>query len=273
MPGSFENTELEVELPTNTRTTTMSSRPQPSTKSATNPKPATMLPTNNRTATMPSTHTRATMMSSKDSEPGEDSVDPEAWVPIDDAWPLTEEVFINETRADPMACYAKLQNLWIAHRAQCILYEKEVQKNQRLRQERAVLKAELDVMNRVSDSNAGVPTPGRGESSTPMTQASQAGHRYTPKMPDPPALSDGKSPTFDAWVLLMRQKLRANADHFPDSRSEVEYIFSRCEGEAASHLVVPMQDLDRFEAVEDIIKYLTQIYRNPHQQMLAMKSL
>ncbi len=281
MPGSFEDTELEVELPTNTRTTKMSSRslqaPKPATHSGTatmpsNSKPATM-PTNNRTATTPSTHTGTATMSSRESEPGEDAIDLEAWIPTGDAWPLTEEAFRNEAHMEASACYAKLQSLWVAYRAQCIMYEKEAHKSLQLRQQKALLQAELDVMKRVEDPSVGVPVPGRGESSTPMTQASQAGHRYTPRMPDPPALSDGKSPTFDAWVLLMRQKLRANADHFPDSRSEVEYVFSRCEGEAASHLVAPMQDLERFEVVEDIIEYLTQIYRNPHQQMLAMKAL
>ncbi len=196
-----------------------------------------------------------------------------AWIPTGDAWPLTEEAFRHEAHTDASVCYTKLQSLWVAYRAQYIMYEKEAHRSLRLRRERAILQAELDVIKRMGDPSVGVPTPDRGQSLTPMTQASNVGHRYTPKMPDPPALSNGKSPTFDAWVLLMRQKLRANADHFPDSRSEVEYVFSRCEGEAASHLVAPMQDRERFGVVEDIIEYLTQIYRNPHQQMLAMKAL
>lgn len=35
----------------------------------------------------------------------------------------------------------------------------------------------------------------------------------TVKIPDPPMLTDGKEPQFDNWMLLITQKLEANADH------------------------------------------------------------
>jgi hypothetical protein len=250
------------------------------------PEQDVLIPTSteNRSATMPTTatlsHTRAAMpratvppRNTDGSTRGQDAVDLEAWIPTDDAYPITEATFLEETRTDGLACYEKLKTLWIAHRAQIIAYDKLIMKYQKTRQDRAVVKAELDALKRVVEQDEGITSQGRGDSSTPASQAFHAGTRYTPKMPDPPALSDGKSPTFDAWVLLMKQKLRANADHFPDSRSEVEYIFSRCEGEAASHLVVPMQDPRRFEVIEDIIEYLTQIYKNPNQRLIAAKDL
>jgi hypothetical protein len=34
------------------------------------------------------------------------------------------------------------------------------------------------------------------------------------KIPNPPILTNGKDPQFDDWLLLMKEKLRANADYF-----------------------------------------------------------
>ena len=65
-------------------------------------------------------------------------------------------------------------------------------------------------------------------------------HQYSPapalqkttKIPDLPMLTDGKEPQFEDWLLLMSQKLTANADHFNIPQFCIAYIASCCEGKA-----------------------------------------
>ena len=57
-------------------------------------------------------------------------------------------------------------------------------------------------------------------------------NRISTKIPDPPTLTDGKEPRFEDWLLLMSQKLAANADHFDISQLHMMYVASCCEGKA-----------------------------------------
>ena len=45
------------------------------------------------------------------------------------------------------------------------------------------------------------------------------------KVADPPLLTDGTDPTFDNWKLQLRDKLEVNADHFPNARAKMAYVF------------------------------------------------
>ena len=60
-----------------------------------------------------------------------------------------------------------------------------------------------------------------GRQASPM-----AINRKTTKIPDPPMLTDGKEPRFEDWLLLMNQKLTANADHFDTSQLRIAYVAS-----------------------------------------------
>ncbi|OQE59199.1 hypothetical protein PENNAL_c0337G09466, partial [Penicillium nalgiovense] len=50
-------------------------------------------------------------------------------------------------------------------------------------------------------------------SGAPIVEA--AAGRKTTKMPDAPMLNDGKEVRFETWETVIRQKLEANADHYP----------------------------------------------------------
>ena len=54
---------------------------------------------------------------------------------------------------------------------------------------------------------------------------------------DTPILTDGKDPKFEDWVLLITDKLSANADHYPTAALRLAYVKSRCGGRAAQHLI------------------------------------
>jgi hypothetical protein len=101
-----------------------------------------------------------------------------------------------------------------------------------------------------------------------LTRAeSPANSSKSAKIPDPPLLTDGKDPTFESWKLQVRGKLRTNADHFPSDESRMTYVFSRTGGDAQKHLQPRYDDdsKDPFLTVDDMIKYLSNIYEDPHK--------
>lgn len=64
----------------------------------------------------------------------------------------------------------------------------------------------------------------------PIVEA--AANRRTTKIPNAPMLSDGKEVRFETWETVIRQKLEANADHYPLLVHRKLYVQSRCEGKA-----------------------------------------
>ena len=56
--------------------------------------------------------------------------------------------------------------------------------------------------------------------------------RLTPKVPDPPQLTNGESPTWMEWHQGIQYKRSQNKDHFPTESSEIQYVLSRISGDA-----------------------------------------
>jgi hypothetical protein len=89
------------------------------------------------------------------------------------------------------------------------------------------------------------------------------------KIPDPPVFKDGHTPTFDAWKRAVRNKLRANADHYPTEEAKLGYVLSRVE-QPASDILEPHLDDDAaipltthtqvFEALERVYGVLNKEY-------------
>jgi hypothetical protein len=57
------------------------------------------------------------------------------------------------------------------------------------------------------------------------------------KIPGPPLLTDGKSPTFSSWLLKIKNKLKVNADHFADENARIAYVQLCTDGEASEQLI------------------------------------
>lgn len=95
--------------------------------------------------------------------------------------------------------------------------------------------------------------------------------RRSAKIPDPPMLSDGENPRFDDWLLLMNQKLTANADHFDTPALRIAYVASRCEGKAAKHIAQRLRDgaRNRYSDSDEILEHLKQIYGDPNRVIAA----
>lgn len=95
--------------------------------------------------------------------------------------------------------------------------------------------------------------------------------RKTTKIPDPPMLTDGKEPRFDDWLLLMNQKLAANADHFNTSQLRMAYVASRCEGKSRKHITPRMREgaLNPYDDSKDMLDHLKTIYSDPNRVATA----
>ncbi len=85
------------------------------------------------------------------------------------------------------------------------------------------------------------------------------------KVADPPLLTDGTDPTFDNWKLQLRDKLEVNADHFPNARARMAYVFGRTGGDAQTHLRprYAEESADPFTSEEEMIDHLSSIYEDP----------
>ena len=103
-------------------------------------------------------------------------------------------------------------------------------------------------------------------SSQPQSTVPTPTSRKTTKIPDPPMLTDGKEPQFNDWLLLMSQKLAANADHFNTSQLRLAYVASRCEGKARKHITPRMRDdaMSPYSNSKDMFDHLKTIYSNPN---------
>ncbi|KAJ9480522.1 hypothetical protein VN97_g13036 [Penicillium thymicola] len=95
--------------------------------------------------------------------------------------------------------------------------------------------------------------------------------RKSTKMPDAPMLNDGKEVRFETWETVIRQKLEANADHYPLPVHRKLYVQSRCEGKAQLH-IAPRMSTDAstpYEDAEDIILHLKTVFANPNRRAEA----
>jgi hypothetical protein len=102
---------------------------------------------------------------------------------------------------------------------------------------------------------------------TPDSMASTNDSRRSKKLSDPNPLSNGIEPTFEAWRILVKGKLRANADHYPTEEDRMFYVFNRTSGNAQKHLL-PRYEEDsclRFQSATEMIQYLASIYVNPNK--------
>jgi hypothetical protein len=91
------------------------------------------------------------------------------------------------------------------------------------------------------------------------------------KLADPEPLSDGVEPTFDQWISRIKNKLSANADHYPTESLKIAYIENRTKGDAARHLEPRMRENhpERYQTAEEIFDHLREIYLDPNKLLIA----
>ncbi len=92
---------------------------------------------------------------------------------------------------------------------------------------------------------------------------------------DPQRLSDGKSPTFEPWKMLMQAKLDTDHNHFPSERHKVLYVMSRTEGKALEILGPRISDDSpvSIRTVKEAFKLLEDVFADRHRRTKARLAL
>jgi len=87
------------------------------------------------------------------------------------------------------------------------------------------------------------------------------------KIPDPPILTDGKNPTFEGWLLKVKNKLKVNADHFADEDAKIAYVQLLTDGEASQHIQPRLEDdaADPYTTYAEVLSHLQSIYEDPNR--------
>jgi hypothetical protein len=116
--------------------------------------------------------------------------------------------------------------------------------------------------------------PSQSSTNTPMTfnpdaplPSTEHPTRSSKRLPDPMPLSDGVQPVFETWRTQVKNKLRANADHYPTEDDRMFFVFNRTVGDAQTHLS-PRYDEDsalRYTSANEMIQHLATIYVNPNK--------
>lgn len=136
-----------------------------------------------------------------------------------------------------------------------------------LHQELAEAKSERDAYaNQIAKMAMQLTNMGNRESTPGITS-----NRKTTKIPDPPMLIDGKEPRFEDWLLLISQKLTANADHFDTPQLRMAYVASRCDGKARKHITPRLRQdaMNPYTDSKDMINHLKTIYDDPNRVTTA----
>ena len=58
------------------------------------------------------------------------------------------------------------------------------------------------------------------------------------QLPNLPVLLDGKTPTFENWLMAMKDKMMGNMDHYNTLTFWMGYVHSRTSDQALSHLAL-----------------------------------
>jgi hypothetical protein len=106
----------------------------------------------------------------------------------------------------------------------------------------------------------------RGRTTSPQSLPSKS-----TKIPNPPLLTDGKSPTFSGWLLKVKNKLKVNADHFADEDAKIAYIQLCTDGEASEHIQPRLEEssADPYQSATDLLEHLQSIYEDPNRVFKA----
>jgi hypothetical protein len=147
------------------------------------------------------------------------------------------------------------------------LDQKETQIND-LIQERDFFQDQVNVLNaQLVDSLL------QNRGTTPGTVSGAGGSKKSTKHPDPDKLNSKKEgPKFENWKILITDKLKANADHYPAEDDKKIYVYGRTTGDAQKHLTPRYQkdvDAGGFATALEMISYLATIFEDPNKKQNA----
>jgi hypothetical protein len=111
---------------------------------------------------------------------------------------------------------------------------------------------------------------------TPLGTPSPEGTRRPGKLPDPP-LFDGSSkdgPTFENWLIQVKNKLRGNADSYPTEDLKIIYAAGRVSGNALALISPRLEATSRhaYDTVDELYEHLYELYGDPNKERNARQA-
>ena len=84
------------------------------------------------------------------------------------------------------------------------------------------------------------------------------------KLPDSSVFTDEKNLTWEVWETKIWDKLKVNADYYSTALSQIAYVVSHVEGDAAEHIHVRRCDeaTKLYTSINKLLEYLISIYKD-----------
>ena len=91
------------------------------------------------------------------------------------------------------------------------------------------------------------------------------------KLPDSPVFTDRKNLTWEVWETKIQDKLKVNADYYPTALSQIAYIASHVEGDAAEHIYARRRDgaTKPYTSINELFEHLASIYEDQDVKLTA----
>jgi hypothetical protein len=86
------------------------------------------------------------------------------------------------------------------------------------------------------------------------------------KLENPPMLDNGKTVQFDNWLVLIKQKLTENANHYDIPGLQIALVLGCITGKAQRHMAPRLREgaINRYKDSDKILKHLKVIYNDPN---------
>jgi hypothetical protein len=86
------------------------------------------------------------------------------------------------------------------------------------------------------------------------------------KLENPPMLNDGKAVRFNNWLVLIKQKLIENADHYDIPGLQIALVLGYMTRKAQRHMAPRLRDraINKYKDSDEIFEYLKVIYNDPN---------
>jgi hypothetical protein len=86
-------------------------------------------------------------------------------------------------------------------------------------------------------------------------------------------LDDGKAVQFDDWLVLIKQKLTENADHYDMPGLQIALVSGYMTGKAQRHMAPRLREgaVNRYKDSDKILEHLKVIYNDPNC-LITMKN-
>jgi hypothetical protein len=107
------------------------------------------------------------------------------------------------------------------------------------------------------------------QSSRSSTRSPRPRDYKTPDLSE--KLDDGKSPTYEAWEIMLEGNLDQYSHHWTTERAQMNYVFKQTKGTAQSHLTQRMKSDHplAFQSVDEMLAWLKSFFVDPNERDTA----